>query len=947
MSKYKAILTTSGAAKIAAASAGGKPLKIDQMAVGDGNGKLPTPNPAQTKLINERHRAALNSLTIDKAAPDRLIAELVIPANVGGFWLREMGLYDTDGTLIAVSNMAESYKPKLEEGSGRTQTLRMVVIVSHTEAITLIVSGDMVMATRDFVAAAINDHAKSRNHPDATTAAKGFVQLSSVTNSTSEALAATPKAVKVVNDAAVKLAQNLADLPDKAKARVSLGLKSAALRDTGEATGQVLTANKAFGLGLMEPERRHRLADLAGANAFTGFTWTNSDDPDAPPFTGTVGIINHAWRVSPTAAPYALQMGWRDGRMAFRTKESNKDFLGWCELLHTGNGYTTTQCDSKFALRSIKVNGKPLSSDVNLLAGDVNAWNKTEADGRYLGKTSNLADLPDKTKARGALGLKSAALHDVGTSTGQLMEVGAFGLGGLATGAGWNIALTGGKGMFLTGGDGAPTGSVYMGLNIPHSTQADYAFQIASRKDFGFYYRTLDAGNIGGWTRVYDTKNKPTAADVGALTDAQAAQKYALRSIKVNGKPISADVNLQAGDVNAWNKTEADNRYLLKTGGIVTGKTRFTAGINFGNENTSVEGGSDAAGYTSNNLMLKSWYGIGFFNTCTTSGLKGVTGYINTRSGDLQMKGRVMADTQVIEAGKRVYSPNNKPTAADVGALTDAQATQKYALRSIKVNGKPLSGDVNLVAGDINAYTKTESDGRYVKQSGDNINWLTVKGAGTFQGLDYINKSGINTYSNAEGSHRQVNALRLKGEGNLVAELYHHELVGKYHNLGIHVGNGNDHGWYELRGNGELKVNGTWPTLHLGETIHHPDGNISGTAWGGYLSNFITNGLNGRVDWNAFNSRSHVAGTRQAWWYKDELTGFIFQGGVVNRGEGYLTWVGFPRGYTQDCFGVQLTLAGHWGDSNMNVEAQSLSAGGFNAAMGDNERVVFWWAVGV
>ncbi|WP_447870964.1 phage tail-collar fiber domain-containing protein [Serratia fonticola] len=911
MSKYKAILTTAGAAKIAAASAGGKPLKIDQMAVGDGNGKLPTPNPAQTKLINERHRAALNSLTIDKAAPDRLIAELVIPANVGGFWLREMGLYDADGTLIAVSNMAESYKPKLEEGSGRTQTLRMVVIVSHTEAITLIVSGDMVMATRDFVTAAINDHAKSRHHPDATTAAKGFVQLSSVTNSTSEALAATPKAVKAVNDATVKLAQNLADLPDKAKARVSLGLKSAALRDTGEATGQVLTANKAFGLGLMEPERRHRLADLAGANAFTGFTWTNSDDPDAPPFTGTVGIINHAWRVSPTADPYTLQMGWRDGRMAFRTKESNKDFLGWCELLHTGNGYTAAQCDGKYALRSIKVNGKPLSADVNLLAGDVNAWNKTEADARYLklsgGTVKNL------TVKTGSTGTENTSLLIDGVEHTPLVLKRSSATANLSIG-------------FQLGGN-APL--YRLGIN-----------------DKNLLSWGTDANQASNAT-IYHTKNKPTAADVGALTDAQAVQKYALRSIKVNGKPISADVNLQAADVNAWNKTEADNRYLLKTGGIVTGKTRFAAGVNFGNENTSVEGGSDAAGYTSNNLMLKSWYGIGFFNTCTTSGLKGVTGYINTRSGDLEMKGRVMADTQVIEAGKRVYSPNNKPTAADVGALTDAQATQKYALRSIKVNGKPLSGDVNLVAGDINAYTKTESDGRYVKQSGDNINWLTVKGAGTFQGLDYINKSGINTYSNAEGSHRQVNALRLKGEGNLVAELYHHELVGKYHNLGIHVGNGNDHGWYELRGNGELKVNGTWPTLHLGETIHHPDGNISGTAWGGYLSNFITNGLNGRVDWNAFNNRSHVAGTRQAWWYKDELTGFIFQGGVVNRGEGYLTWVGFPRGYTQDCFGVQLTLAGHWGDSNMNVEAQSLSAGGFNAAMGDNERVVFWWAVGV
>ncbi|MBC3212927.1 phage tail-collar fiber domain-containing protein [Serratia fonticola] len=897
MSKYKAILTTAGAAKIAAASAGGKPLKIDRMAVGDGNGKLPTPNPAQTKLVNERHRAALNSLTVDKAAPDRLIAELVIPANVGGFWLREMGLYDADGTLIALSNMAESYKPKLEEGSGRTQTLRMVVIVSHTEAITLIVSGDMVMATRDFVAAAITDHAKSRNHPDATTAAKGFVQLSSVTNSTSEALAATPKAVKAVNDAAVKLAQNLADLPDKAKARVSLGLKSAALRDTGEATGQVLTANKAFGLGLMEPERRHRLADLAGANAFTGFTWTKSDDPDAPPFTGTVGIINHAWRASPTAAPYALQMGWRDGRMAFRTKESNKDFLGWCELLHTGNGYTAAQCDGKYALRSIKVNGKPLSADVNLLAGDVNAWNKTEADARYLklsgGTVKNL------TVKTGSTGTENTSLLIDGVEHTPLVLKRSSATANLSIG-------------FQLGGN-APL----------------YRLGINDKNNLSWGTDANQASNA----TIYHTKNKPTATDVGALTDAQAVQKYALRSIKVNGKPISADVNLQAGDVNAWNKTEADNRYLLKTGGIVSGKTRFAAGVNFGNENTSVEGGSDAAGYTSNNLMLKSWYGIGFFNTCTTTGVQGVSGFINTRNGDLQMKRNIAADAQIIEAGKRVYSPNNKPTAADVGALTDAQATQKYALRSIKVNGKPLSGDVNLVAGDINAYTKAEADGRYLMKSGGQL-------TGTLKTSAEIQSTTSDNYRLVGGDY----GTYWRNDGNSLYLLMTNakNQYGAYNGLrplAVNVKNGDVVLGHNAIVSGNLKV---------GQATHSADGNIMGSRWGNkWLWDAIVEQVNGRVDWGSFNNRSHVAGNRQAWWYKDELTGFIFQDGVVNRGEGYLTWVGFPRGYTQDCFGVQLTLAGHWGDSNMNMEAQSLSAGGFNAALGDNERVVFWWAVGV
>ncbi len=106
MSKYKAIITTAGRPRLPPPARGGTQLKIVRMAVGR-NGTLPTPNPAQTKLVNEKYRAALNGLTIDKTLKNHILAEMIIPANVGGFWLREMGLYDEAGTLIAVSNMAE------------------------------------------------------------------------------------------------------------------------------------------------------------------------------------------------------------------------------------------------------------------------------------------------------------------------------------------------------------------------------------------------------------------------------------------------------------------------------------------------------------------------------------------------------------------------------------------------------------------------------------------------------------------------------------------------------------------------------------------------------------------------------------------------------------------------------------------------------------------------
>ncbi|MDT1200361.1 phage tail protein, partial [Escherichia coli] len=142
----------------------------------------------------------LNKISQDKRNSNYIIAELVIPPEVGGFWMRELGLYDDAGTLIAVANMAESYKPALAEGSGRSQTCRMVIIVSSVASVELTIDTTTVMATQDYVDDKIAEHEQSRRHPDASLTAKGFTQLSSATNSTSETLAATPKAVKTVMD---------------------------------------------------------------------------------------------------------------------------------------------------------------------------------------------------------------------------------------------------------------------------------------------------------------------------------------------------------------------------------------------------------------------------------------------------------------------------------------------------------------------------------------------------------------------------------------------------------------------------------------------------------------------------------------------------------------------------------------------------------------------------
>ncbi|HAY3831939.1 phage tail protein [Escherichia coli] len=149
--KFYTLLTDIGAAKLASATALGVPLKITHMAVGDGGGTLPTPDAKQTALVNEKRRAALNMLYIDPQNSSQIIAEQVIPENEGGWWIREVGLFDESGALIAVGNCPESYKPQLAEGSGRTQTVRMVLITSSTDNITLKIDPAVVLATRKYV----------------------------------------------------------------------------------------------------------------------------------------------------------------------------------------------------------------------------------------------------------------------------------------------------------------------------------------------------------------------------------------------------------------------------------------------------------------------------------------------------------------------------------------------------------------------------------------------------------------------------------------------------------------------------------------------------------------------------------------------------------------------------------------------------------------------------
>ncbi|WP_249893342.1 phage tail protein, partial [Salmonella enterica] len=309
--KYFAILTNQGAARLANAAALGTKLNLTQMAVGDANGTLPTPDPAQTKLINQKRIAPLNLLTVDPANTSQIIAEQIIPENEGGFWIREIGLYDDDGILIAVANCPETYKPLLAEGSGRTQTIRMILVVSSTSAITLKIDPSVVLATRKYVDDAVievkgyvdglmRNHEQSRNHPDATTTAKGFTQLNSSVTDDRETQSATPKAVKIAMDNAnARLAKerNLADLPNPALARQNLQLGDSSTKNTGTTANTVAAGDDARITGAMQKSQNG--ADIQDVAKFL----QNLGLGDDARLSGNLTVKGGVWDTAPGDTP--------------------------------------------------------------------------------------------------------------------------------------------------------------------------------------------------------------------------------------------------------------------------------------------------------------------------------------------------------------------------------------------------------------------------------------------------------------------------------------------------------------------------------------------------------------------------------------------------------------------------------------------------------------------
>ncbi|MFB4730771.1 tail fiber protein [Enterobacter hormaechei subsp. steigerwaltii] len=533
--KFKTVITKAGAEKLAAATMpNGKKVNLTVMAVGDGGGTLPTPDPNQTKLINEVWRHALNKISQDNKHKNYVVAELLIPPETGGFWMRELGLYDDTGTLIAVGNMAESYKPALAEGSGRAQTVRMVIMVSDIESVELTIDTSTVMATQDYVDDKLAEHEQSRRHPDATLTAKGFTQLSSAIDSTSESVAATPKAVKAAYDIA-KGKYTAQDATTTQKGIVQL---SSAIDSTSESVAATPKAVKA-------------VYDLAKGK------YTAQDASTTQKGIVQLSSATNSTSETLAATPKAVKAAYDLANGKYTAQDATTARKGIVQLSSATDSTSEVLAATPKAVKAAndnangrvpserKVNGRALTTDISITAQDI-------FNGQAVG-IGNAADLNAYTTP----GLYYQPANAQAQTGRNYPEANAGSL------------------------------EVYKHAGI---TQI-YRVYNSSRS----YIRTLYSGTWSAWTKQYDAANKPTPADIGALaSNGNAVSATKLQTARtIGGVAFDGTANINLPGVNTGGNQNTTGNAATATK-LQTART--IAGVSFnGTANIAIPAGNVGA----------------------------------------------------------------------------------------------------------------------------------------------------------------------------------------------------------------------------------------------------------------------------------------------------------------------------------------------------------------
>ncbi|WP_252182570.1 phage tail protein, partial [Escherichia coli] len=537
--RFKTVITTAGAAKLAAATTtSGQKVSITHMAVGDGNGNLPEPSASQTALIHEVWRGTLNKITQNSKAPNQVIAELVIPPEVGGFWMRELGLYDSTGSLIAVASMAESYKPLLTEGSGRAMTCRMIIIISDVNAISLSVDSTTIMATQDYVDDKLAEHEQSRRHPDASLTQKGFTQLSSATDSDSESAAATPKAIKTLNDTKAPL-----------KSPALTGTPTAPTAAQGTNNTQIATTAyvRAAISALVgsSPEALDTLNELAAALG---------NDPN---FATT--MTNALAGKQPLDATLTALAGLATGanKLPYFT---GTDTVSQTDLTSVGRDIlaktSVLAVIQYLGLRELGTSGEKIP-----LLSTANTWSARQTfNGGITGALTGNADTATKLKtARNINGVRFDGSADININTlvsrGRVtaLEANAQGTSGIQLYEAYNNGYPSpyGNVLHLKGATAAGEGELFIGWSGTSGAHAPV--HIRSRRD-------TDSANWSEWAQVYTSKdsipgvnakgNQDTSGNAATATKLQTA--CTINGVSFDG---SKDIELNPRSIGTINST--------------------------------------------------------------------------------------------------------------------------------------------------------------------------------------------------------------------------------------------------------------------------------------------------------------------------------------------------------------------------------------------------------
>ncbi|WP_368875398.1 phage tail-collar fiber domain-containing protein [Proteus mirabilis] len=515
--KFFALLTVIGANKLAKATALGTTLKITQMAVGDGGGTLPAPDTQQTKLVGEKRRAGLNTLFVDPKNDSQIIAEQVIPENEGGYWIREIGLFDDEGSLIAVGNCPETYKPQLQEGSGRTQTIRMILTVSHTESVELKVDPSVILATREFV----NDAIESASKQTLAEVAKLYATKAELSTGLS------------------KVQKSADDANTNANSRVP---------NTRKVNNKPLS---------------------------TDITLTAGDVGAATP-----AQVNEA----KTAASNAQATANSGVSKADAAQKTANDAVSKANTAQTTADNANSNANGRVP-NTRKVNGKPLSADISLTAGDVGAATPAQVN------EAKTAASNAQTTANSGVSKADAAQKTANDAVSKA-----------------NTAQT-----------TANNANTNANGRVPNTRKVNGKPLSADIN--------LTAGDVGAATpaQVNEAKTAASNAQTAANNANNNANGRVPNTRKVNGKPLSGDINLTASDVGALTQAQGDARYQKKgtgqnfrkiwsgngwsKGGTITvsedvrGKTIYIKG----NQNSYLGGGIQVPNQINVGIVI-NWY---------------------------------------------------------------------------------------------------------------------------------------------------------------------------------------------------------------------------------------------------------------------------------------------------------------------------------------------------